>query len=326
METRKIQKTGGATYIVSLPKKWVSENGLKSGDVVAIEADAASLRVWNPNTDQGEKRIVLGLNRDRNIFERLFISAYINGFDSVIVKGRNMIDLETKDFVKNLTKRFIGMEVVNEKTDMMQINSIVGSGALSVKSGLRRMSVVTTMMLEDSFKAFGSMNKKMCDDVVWRDNDVNRLSLFVVRRCHEILEGRITGEAEKREVPDLLLFSRTIERIADHAKSIASNTKNLDVIDSDMKASIEDAGDSVVELFKEATNAFFKDDAEGANKIIDRARDMSASIRDLSYSKSVQKTPTAYIIESIRRSFSYTSDLGEIVINHAVSSFAEKDV
>ena len=35
-DTRKIQFTGNSTYIISLPKKWINELGLKQGDQVSI--------------------------------------------------------------------------------------------------------------------------------------------------------------------------------------------------------------------------------------------------------------------------------------------------
>ena len=35
-ETRKLQYTGGSSYIVSLPKKWIQDLGLKQGDHVII--------------------------------------------------------------------------------------------------------------------------------------------------------------------------------------------------------------------------------------------------------------------------------------------------
>jgi SpoVT / AbrB like domain. len=56
METRKIQKTGGSTYIISLPKQWMVENNLKNGNVVAMEVDENSLRIWNPNVELSEKK------------------------------------------------------------------------------------------------------------------------------------------------------------------------------------------------------------------------------------------------------------------------------
>ncbi len=36
MEMRKVQVTGGSTYIVSLPKRWATEVGVKPNDTVGI--------------------------------------------------------------------------------------------------------------------------------------------------------------------------------------------------------------------------------------------------------------------------------------------------
>ena len=36
-EVRKIQLTGGSTYTVSLPKKWIIEHGLEAKDEIRIE-------------------------------------------------------------------------------------------------------------------------------------------------------------------------------------------------------------------------------------------------------------------------------------------------
>ena len=35
-ETRKIQFTGKSTYIISLPKQWITDLGLKQGDQVSV--------------------------------------------------------------------------------------------------------------------------------------------------------------------------------------------------------------------------------------------------------------------------------------------------
>ena len=42
-ETRKIQFTGGSSYIVSLPKKWIQDLKLKQGDLVVIARQGHSI-------------------------------------------------------------------------------------------------------------------------------------------------------------------------------------------------------------------------------------------------------------------------------------------
>jgi phosphate uptake regulator len=39
METRKVYVSGGSTYVISLPKKWVRKTDLKAGDSLEIMVD-----------------------------------------------------------------------------------------------------------------------------------------------------------------------------------------------------------------------------------------------------------------------------------------------
>jgi len=41
-ETRKIQFTGKSTYIISLPKQWITDLGLKQGDQVSVDRKGIS--------------------------------------------------------------------------------------------------------------------------------------------------------------------------------------------------------------------------------------------------------------------------------------------
>ena len=48
-ETRKIQFTGKSSYIVSLPKQWINELGLKQGDQVRmVRKGSSTLEVFPP--------------------------------------------------------------------------------------------------------------------------------------------------------------------------------------------------------------------------------------------------------------------------------------
>ena len=48
-ETRKIQFTGKSSYIVSLPKQWIVELGLKKGDQLRmVRKGASTLELYPP--------------------------------------------------------------------------------------------------------------------------------------------------------------------------------------------------------------------------------------------------------------------------------------
>lgn len=42
-ETRKLQFTGGSTYIISLPKRWVDQNQLQKGSKIRVREEEGGL-------------------------------------------------------------------------------------------------------------------------------------------------------------------------------------------------------------------------------------------------------------------------------------------
>ena len=56
VESRKLQKTGGSTLIVSLPKKWTMENKLKAGAEVRNLGDVKWLATEDKSQGKGTGR------------------------------------------------------------------------------------------------------------------------------------------------------------------------------------------------------------------------------------------------------------------------------
>ncbi len=80
---RRIQKTGGSTFIISLPKNWVVSRGLGAGDTLFFTPRAdGSLTVFAESGDNTEtERLVVAIANDMEIehlFRRL-IAEYIAG-------------------------------------------------------------------------------------------------------------------------------------------------------------------------------------------------------------------------------------------------------
>ena len=64
VEFRKLQVTGGSTYIVSLPKNWIKANNLNPSDIVSVE----QLPLGSPDHASRSKRNeAYGNHRSRKI-------------------------------------------------------------------------------------------------------------------------------------------------------------------------------------------------------------------------------------------------------------------
>ncbi|MEM2875245.1 MAG: AbrB/MazE/SpoVT family DNA-binding domain-containing protein, partial [Candidatus Hadarchaeales archaeon] len=96
-ENRKIQLTGKSTYIVSLPKWWVSEMKLRAGDAVSVSVqdDMSLLITTAPVTDRFKKdEAVLNISPDEdpNRIARKLVSLYLVGYNTIrILSDRDRI-------------------------------------------------------------------------------------------------------------------------------------------------------------------------------------------------------------------------------------------
>src|SRR5438093_4520530 len=104
MEGRKLQLTGGSTYVVSLPKRWVLDAGLKAGDTVFLETEgdgAVSVRPRPAEKVPMRRRLFEergGERRDHLL--RKLVGAYIGGFSFLEIR----LPYQTAAFVRKVPR------------------------------------------------------------------------------------------------------------------------------------------------------------------------------------------------------------------------------
>ncbi len=106
MEGRKLQLTGGSTYVVSLPKRWVLDAGLKAGDTVFLETEgdgAVSVRPRPADKVPMRRRLFeeKGEERRDHLLRKL-IGAYIGGFSFIEIRFPS----EMAPFVRKVAREF----------------------------------------------------------------------------------------------------------------------------------------------------------------------------------------------------------------------------
>src|SRR5271157_5932855 len=109
---RRIQKTGGSTFIVSLPKSWVTTRGLGAGDVLLFTPRPdGSLTVFPDEApkSEGQKRTVMVSNtEDEAHLFRLLVAEYIAGAPLLELKTQDRMNAKTRDVVRGFAQRMIG--------------------------------------------------------------------------------------------------------------------------------------------------------------------------------------------------------------------------
>ncbi len=93
-ETRKIQFTGKSSYIVSLPKRWVMDLGLKQGDSINVIRQGSSTLQISPTQNHTKTLQIedatfeVELEDDNSSIVRKLISLYFLGFKTINVKPK----------------------------------------------------------------------------------------------------------------------------------------------------------------------------------------------------------------------------------------------
>ena len=153
-ETRKLQFTGGSTYIVSLPKKWIDQNQLKKGSVIKIREEEGGLLSIIPTETAMQQKldeaiIKIGPKDHPELIIRKTVSAYLVGYNLIHIRAESPKQLSAKQRheVKNFSRNMlVGTEIVTDTPEELTLQVLLSYPELSIQSALRRMSIITASM------------------------------------------------------------------------------------------------------------------------------------------------------------------------------------
>jgi phosphate uptake regulator len=334
-ELRKVQLTGGSTYIISLPKDWVRDVGISAQDQVAIIPQTDMSLVVIPSEDlkkkEAEEAEIEVTSSDPNVVIRTFIAHYLNGFDIIRLKFRPNSSPDVRAQVKSaIRKQLIGVEIIEESADEIATQCLPGYVDLPLKKALSRMSVITSSMQFDAVNAFLKDDTAMAREIVDRDDEVDRFYHFIIRQLALALSNRMMiqeiGLQHARDCLGYRMIVKSIERIADHAGRVAETTLMLTKKPLPPEASdiIQKLGTMSNQVYEDAMKSLFTMNGKLANEtiaksgqVVDYEEKGTEHIYGLRLdTKSVVALRLA--MESLRRIGEYSTDICEIVINMMV--------
>lgn len=331
-EVRKIQFTGKSTYIVSLPKKWVTSLGLRAGSPVVITRQDSSLiltpkEMAKPTTQPAEAVLTVSSRDDPDTIVRAVISLYLVGYNFIIVRAREeRIGTMQRNVIKELTrKKLVGTEIISETLNEIKLQTLVSYPVLSVENALRRMYIVATSMHNDAIQALKNLDKKLAQEVIQLDDEVDRFSLYIIRQLKVAVQNeKILGDIGLSSLRDCLgyrVIVKFVERIADHAARIAENVLSMEEKPSEsVFQMLYEMSVFAQNVFEDAIKSLFKKDYALADQVISKAKTIAIlenkAIKEIqSKAKQSDTSSIRMITESIRRTAEYASDIAEIVLN-----------
>ncbi|MEM3614495.1 MAG: PhoU domain-containing protein [Nitrososphaerales archaeon] len=330
--TRRIQFSGKSSYIIALPKRWVDEMKLKAGSELTVarygpKALIITHRDHMP-TQLKDKAVIETSNKEHpHSLIRRIISAYLLGYRIIQVKAKDgRFDLQHKEVVKDTVREsLIGVEVVDESTNYITLQVFLGVPELNVENALRRMFLIAASMHRDALTALTEFDYEVAKGVIRVDDEVDRFSLYTIRQLKQaVSDGRILEKIGLEAPKDCLgyrVIVKSVERTADHAVSIAQNVLQLkNRLKPEILDHIKNLSDTAVSFLERASQALFKRDYESAERLILDAEVVDDMVKELltiidAESSKEQTYIARLIIEDIKRTAEYATDIAEIVLN-----------
>ena len=237
-QTRRIQLSGGSTYIISLPKNWIDELKIKVGQNITIVKNSnQSITLFSrEQKDKGKSIAVIHTSQkdSGNSVKRKIIAAYLAGYKTIQIKTKGMkIPSEHTRSVRELVRSsMIGTEIVESSSEAMTIQILTRLPELSFETALKRMYLMATNMVKESIEAMEEADISHADEVVNMDDEVDRFGLYMRRNLvlaignENILQDM--GLKRQSDCLEYRAIVSKIERIGDHAGLIAKRIKFIE--------------------------------------------------------------------------------------------------
>jgi phosphate uptake regulator len=336
-EQRKLQVTGGSTFILSLPKDWAIKNELKKGSNMLVREEEDGALLISPSSfpkkeRQDEAFIKASTNDNPDAIVRTAISAYLSGYNIIHVRAtaQKTLSLNLRNHLKNFARNYlVGTEIVIDTSTDLTLQVLLNYPELTVKNALSRMAIIASSMHRESIAALKELDCSSAKAVIETDREVNRFSLYIVRLLKlAVSNQRIVkdiGLNDQKECLGYRLIAKSVERTADHATKIAEDTLQLqEPISEELADKIGQLSNLAISMFENSIEALFKHDFNLAESVIEKLSQVRKLEKETvicsQNAKPMEVVSLRLIVESVRRTAEYASDISEVVLNLNIES------
>jgi len=348
---RRVQSTGRGSYIVSLPKEWVQDTGLKRGSEISFTVQADSSIILVPRKMREKlgyessklKEYCISADQKQPLQStlRMVQALYVISADIIRIHFRNAEHAskckpEIKNFVRDT---FLGAEVIDETSDEITLQILIKHSEFPIEKAVRRMAIIALSANRDAISALKNPSPEHFQSVVNARNDANRLGLYVVRQLKFGIEHNLYRELEFNTPKEFLLYRiivNDIKNMADNALNIIRNLATFQKLIDDQQLFLKEPVDEEVflqllnlnsvahQLFEEATKALFKRDYNYAESIIAKRGSfvtLESDLIRLMASKKLDPNISAILrlmLDSSRRILDYAQNTAELTQNRTV--------
>jgi len=192
---RKLVQQGAATMMISIPAKWIRENGLKKGDEINLDEREKDLLITAGEIKKGKKEVTIAITPDNaKDVRHLLTHSYREGFDRIILKNVNPSLIKE---IRSLTEKLLlGFELVEKSESSCIIENISEPNEGKYEVMLNKVFLImreSLEMVKNDFEAGKLQNMHEIEEI--RDQQ-DRLIIFCKRMLLKNSERNAATEWE----------------------------------------------------------------------------------------------------------------------------------
>lgn len=318
MEARKLQQVG-ASYLLSVPKKWVDTNGLKKGSMILVHERADGMLIIDPGLAEKPLRQRSLISDPTNV-ARDILAGYLAGNDAIEINlGKDMTPALKRE-VKRMSEFLVGVEIMEEDALKMTLQCLIPKNIDAI-TYLRRTYGIAAKMHEDAIRAFVRNDQELAQDVIDRDREVDRLYFLVVRQLRKAIASPIGDHfLSPLNLLDYRLVAKEVEAIADGSAGIAEQVLSQGYVTPPRQFSqvMGQLSEQVVLAHREAITAVLKQDNTRARHVIasqDRINSLVIEITEVLAKQDTSVLPVYdRVVHNLERIFESSIDIADLVI------------
>ncbi|MBW2989427.1 AbrB/MazE/SpoVT family DNA-binding domain-containing protein [Candidatus Woesearchaeota archaeon] len=220
---RKVIQIANSTQLISLPRRWALQHGIKKGDEIDVKEDGNKIII---STEKGIElnKVELDITGlDRTSIIHLIRSAYRKGYDTISIHFNkvltNYFELDKKIKVSSIihqeVNRLVGGEIVEEKENSCIIKDISKSSIKEFNTALRRMFLLLDLASQDLISGAKSNNLILIETIERKHDTITKFASYCLRLLNK------HGSPNSQNITFLYHIIASLDKITDILKYTA---------------------------------------------------------------------------------------------------------
>ncbi len=328
MEQRKIMALGKSSKVITLPKFWLKNNNLDSGDYlsVLVQGDGSLLIDSFNGFNEEVKEIHLGIESTEisdSIIRRI-IASYLDGYDFIKLTSEENFTREQHRTIRNIIGTLY-MMIVGSKANSIELQTLIDESQASFHSAVQRMHVITYSMCEDILVSMKKWDGALLESVIPLEDDVDQLMFLILRLIRGAASNPSLAKELNLSMLDCLDFQTLvyrIERISDHNSIILESLSSLIgsgiMIPEEIISVLIEIAEISFQSYNGSVECFFEKNISPTNEIINNQKkiiNLYGKVFPLPPMNTQTLANIITIRESIKKISHYAANIAELTIN-----------